>query len=155
MRWDEMRWDCCNGKGKYGALWNLGGLKGNPIQMEFRHNRQTPIPTHVHKKSLRKAKDSWYESEESCHRIQSLTSYIQMYSRTIFCTIKLSIENKRLCCEQYFSEGFEDNETVGWFLFRKINLISLTSMWFQNVPFCSLILEQFLFLFYDHSFRCP
>ena len=30
-----------------------------------------------------------------------------------------------------------------------------TSTWFQNVPFCSLIPEQFLFLFYDHSFRCP
>ena len=31
----------------------------------------------------------------------------------------------------------------------------LTSTWFQNVPFCSLISEQFLFSFYDHSFRCP
>ena len=30
-----------------------------------------------------------------------------------------------------------------------------TSTWFQNVPFCSLIPEQFLFLVYDHSFRCP
>ena len=28
-----------------------------------------------------------------------------------------------------------------------------TSTWFQNVPFCSLISEQFLFLFYNHSFR--
>ena len=31
----------------------------------------------------------------------------------------------------------------------------LTSTWFQNVPFCSLISEQFLFSFQDHSFRCP
>ena len=31
----------------------------------------------------------------------------------------------------------------------------LTSTWFQNVPFCSLISEQFLFSSYDHSFRCP
>ena len=30
-----------------------------------------------------------------------------------------------------------------------------TSTWFQNVPFCSLISEQFLFSCYDHSFRCP
>ena len=29
------------------------------------------------------------------------------------------------------------------------------STWFQVVPFCSPISEQFLFLLYDHSFRCP
>ena len=32
------------------------------------------------------------------------------------------------------------------------NLISSTSTWFQVVPFCSLVLEQFLFLLYDLSF---
>ena len=30
-----------------------------------------------------------------------------------------------------------------------------TSTWFQVVPFCSPISEQFLFLLYDHSFHCP
>ena len=32
---------------------------------------------------------------------------------------------------------------LAWFLFRKFDL--LTSTWFQVVPFCSLISEQFLF----------
>ena len=59
-------------------------------------------------------------------------------------------------CHVISGMGLESNHWIQWQGDSySENLISSTSTWFQNVPFCSLISEQFLFSFYDHSFRCP
>ena len=38
----------CDGKGKIESTLKAWGFRRNPIQMEFRHNRQAPIQTHGH-----------------------------------------------------------------------------------------------------------